>query len=155
MSFDFRSPLLIRRPGHATTLLDAAALLVSTIAMQGALAAEPADVCPALRQIVAAADFRQLHDVPAAQLPGVASAQDCRTTTHTFDCHWRAHWQADGVVNDPLEEMGADIAACLPNVIHDVNTPTHQHFVVTGMERRVAVTASIISPNELRLFVTR
>ncbi|HXZ09277.1 MAG TPA: hypothetical protein VEI25_14605 [Paraburkholderia sp.] len=123
--------------------------------MQWALAAEPADVCPALRQIVAASDFRQLHDAPAAQLPGVASAQDCRTTTHAFDCHWRAHWQADGVVNDPLEEMGADIAACLPNVIHDVNTPTHQHFVVTGMDRRVSVTASVISPNELRLLVTR
>jgi len=155
MSFDFRSPLLIRRPGRGATLLSAAALLVSTTAMEGALAAEPADVCPALRQIVAAADFRQLHDAPAAQLPGLASPQDCRTTTYAFDCHWHAHWPADGVINDPLEEMGADIAACLPNVIHDVNTPTHQHFVVTGMERRVSVTASIISPNELRLLVTR
>jgi hypothetical protein len=51
--------------------------------------------------------------------------------------------------------MGADIAACLPNVIHDVNTPTRQHFIVTTPERRVNVTASVVAPNELRLRVTR
>lgn len=80
---------------------------------------------------------------------------DCRANTHAYDCHWRAHWQADGVVNDPLEEFGADIAACFPNVVHDVNTPTRQHFIVTTEDRRVNVTASVQGQNELRLRVTR
>ena len=101
------------------------------------------NVCPALQHIVDAPDFKQLHDEPAAQLPGVASADDCHANTHAYDCHWRAHWEADGVVNDPLEELGADIAACFPNVVHDVNTPTRQHFIVTKDDRRINVTASV------------
>jgi hypothetical protein len=161
MSLDRRSNLLPHRFERTSrfdfarqaAVLGAAALLLSTA--QAALATEPADVCPALKQIVAASDFKQSRTAPTARLPGVAAAEDYRTTTNTFDCHWRAHWQADGVINDPLEEMGADIAACLPNVIHDVNTPTRQHFVVTGMDRRVSVTASVVAPNELRLYVTR
>jgi hypothetical protein len=165
MSLDRRLPLLTHWFERASRLSFArqsaalgAALLLSTAAHSALAAettAEPVDVCPALKQIVAASDFKQLRNVPAAQLPGVESADDCRTSTHTFDCRWRAHWQADGVVNDPLEEIGADIAACLPNVIHDVNTPTRQHFIVTAPERRVNVTASVVAPNELRLRVTR
>ncbi len=153
MSFDRRLHPLTRLFGHPAATLGAAALL--SIAAHGALAAEPVDVCPALRQIVASSDFRQLRNEPAARLPGVASADDCRTSAHAFDCRWRAHWEADGVVTDPLEEIGADIAACLPNVVHDVNTPTRQHFVVTAPDRRVSVTASVVAPNELRLRVTR
>ncbi|CAB3689190.1 hypothetical protein [Paraburkholderia rhynchosiae] len=134
----------------------AAALLTSVAhAAQATQPTEPADVCPALKHIVEASDFKQLHTQPAAQLPGQANAEDCRANAHAYDCHWRAHWQADGVVNDPLEEIGADIAACFPNVIHDVNTPTRQHFIVTTAERRVNVTASVQGQSELRLRVTR
>jgi hypothetical protein len=153
MSFDRRSHPLTQR---AALALGAALLLAS--ATHAALAAqptEPADVCPALKHIVSAADFKQLHAQPAAQLPGVSAADDCRANAHAYDCHWRAHWQADGVVNDPLEEFGADIAACFPNVVHDVNTPTRQHFIVTTDDRRVSVTASVQGQNELRLRVTR
>jgi hypothetical protein len=153
MSFDRRSHPLTQR---AALALGAALLLAS--ATHTALAAqpnEPADVCPALKHIVSAPDFKQLHAQPAAQLPGVSATDDCRANTHAYDCHWRAHWQADGVVNDPLEEFGADIAACFPNVVHDVNTPTRQHFIVTTDDRRVNVTASVQGQNELRLRVTR
>ena len=135
----------------------AAALLLS-VGAHAALsvqAAEPADVCPALRHIVAASDFKQLHDEPAAQLPGVASADECRANSIAYDCHWRAHWEADGVVTDPLEELGADIAACFPNVVHDLNTPTRQHFIVTSGQRRITVTASVQGSSELRLRVAR
>jgi len=134
-----------------------AALLLSLAAEAAQMTppAEPADVCPALKHIVEASDFKQLRDQPAAQLPGLASADDCRASSHSYDCHWRAHWQADGVVTDPLEELGADIAACFPNVVHDLNTPTRQHFVVTAGERRINVTASVQGASELRLRVAR
>jgi hypothetical protein len=161
MSFDRRfHPLTQRLTRMSRPLfapLGAAALFLSfgAHAAQMVQAAEPADVCPALKHIVAAPDFKQLHDEPAAQLPGLASADDCRAKSNAYDCHWRAHWEADGVVTDPLEELGADIAACFPNVVHDLNTPTRQHFIVTSGERRIAVTASVQGSNELRLRVAR
>ncbi|APA86440.1 hypothetical protein BJG93_14325 [Paraburkholderia sprentiae WSM5005] len=116
---------------------------------------QPADICAALTHIVDASDFQQLSRESAAQLPGVSNADDCRASPHAYDCHWRAHWQADGAIDDPLEELGADIAACFPRVVHDVNTPVRQHFVVTTDARRVSVTASVQGHNELRLRVTR
>jgi hypothetical protein len=153
MSFDRRSHPLTQR---AALTLGAVLLLASAAhAAQATSPAEPADVCPALTHIVGAADFKQLRTQPAAQLPGLSNADDCRANTHAYDCHWRAHWQADGVVNDPLEEFGADIAACFPNIVHDVNTPTRQHFIVTTADRRVSVTASVQGQNELRLRITR
>lgn len=168
MSFDRRfnpltqrltrmSRFLTHRAAAPAIALGAAALLLSASvqAAQMAQPAEPANVCPALQHIVAAPDFKQLHDEPAAQLPGVASADDCHANSHAYDCHWRAHWEADGVVSDPLEELGADIAACFPNVVHDLNTPTRQHFVVTNGDRRINVTASVQGPNELRLRIVR
>ncbi|EDZ99611.1 conserved hypothetical protein [Burkholderia sp. H160] len=134
----------------------AALLLTNAVdAAQTAEPNQPADICAALTHIVDASDFRQLPGQTAAQLPGVSKADDCRASPHTYDCHWRAHWQADGVVNDPLEELGADIAACFPQVVHDVNTPVRQHFIVTTDARRVNVTASVQGQNELRLRVTR
>ncbi|CAB3803709.1 hypothetical protein [Paraburkholderia fynbosensis] len=153
MSFDRRSHPLTQRLALA---LGAALLVASTAhAAQATQPNEPADVCPVLKHIVDADDFKQLRSQPAAQLPGVSTADDCRANAHTYDCHWRAHWEADGVINDPLEELGADIAACFSNVVHDVNTPTRQHFIVTTAERRVSVTASVQGQNELRLRVTR
>jgi hypothetical protein len=139
------------------TTFGAAAVLLSVSAhgAQMVQTAEPADVCPALKHIVATPDFKQLHDEPAALLPGLASADDCRANSNAYDCHWRAHWDADGVVSDPLEELGADIAACFPNVVHDLNTPTRHHFIVTSGERRITVTASVQGSNELRLRVAR
>ncbi|AFT87309.1 hypothetical protein [Paraburkholderia phenoliruptrix] len=152
MSLDRRSS-----PLHRLGLALGAAMLLAGAAhaAQTTPPNEPADVCPALKHIVEASDFKQLHAQPAAQLPGVESTEDCRANAHAYDCHWRAHWQADGVVNDPLEEIGADIAACFPNVVHDVNTPTRQHFIVTTAARRVNVSASVQGQNELRLRVTR
>ena len=112
MSFDRRPYPLTQR---AALALGAALLLTSAAyAAQATQPTEPADVCPALKHIVDAPDFKQLP----RNLP-----RNCRhigrgrlpRRQHAYDCHWRAHWQADGVVNDPLEEFGADIAACFPN----------------------------------------
>ncbi|MGF6574559.1 hypothetical protein SAMN05443245_3216 [Paraburkholderia fungorum] len=153
MSSDRRSSALIQR--LALAFGSALLLTCAAQAAQAAQSAEPADVCPALKHIVDATDFKQLQSQPDARLPGVANGDDCNSSKHSYDCHWRAHWQADGVINDPLEEIGADIAACFPNVVHDVNTPTRQHFIVKTDDRRVSVTASVQGQNELRLRVVR
>jgi hypothetical protein len=165
MSFDRRLPsfsrlsLRVAQSGRVAALTATAALLFATAANAAQLApvkqAEPADVCPALSHIVSSADFKKLRDEPAAKLPGVDPLDDCRGNSHSYDCHWRAHWEADGFVNDPLEEIGADIAACFPNVVHDINTPTRQHFIVKTADRRVSVTASVQGQNELRLRIAR
>ena len=153
MSSDRRSSALTQR--LALAFGSALLLTCAAHAAQAAQATEPADVCPALKHIVDATDFKHLQTQPDAQLPGVASDDDCNSSKHAYDCHWRAHWQADGVINDPLEEIGADIAACFPNVVHDINTPTRQHFIVKTDDRRVSVTASVQGQNELRLRVVR
>ncbi|MPW20827.1 hypothetical protein GCT13_29155 [Paraburkholderia sp. CNPSo 3157] len=139
--------------------ISAAALLFATAAhaaqMTPAAHEEPVDICPALSHIVSSADFKKLDDEPDAQLPGVDAIDGCRANAHSYDCHWRAHWEADGFVNDPLEEIGADMAACFPNAVHDINTRTRQHFIVKTANRRVSVTASVRGQNELRLRVAR
>jgi hypothetical protein len=158
MSLDRRLPSLSRL-SHRFALTATAALLLTTAAHAAQTVsvkqAEPADVCPALSHIVSSADFKKLRDEPAAKLPGVDPIDDCRANAGSYDCHWRAHWEADGFVNDPLEEIGADIAACFPNVVHDINTPTRQHFIVKTADRRVSVTASVQGQNELRLRIAR
>lgn len=153
MSIARRSSLLLSR----VALACGAALLLAGLADAAPTNAlnQPADICAALTHIVDATDFRQLPNESAAQLPGASDPDACRANTHAYDCHWRAHWQADGIINDPLEELGADIAACFPRVVHDVNTPMRQHFIVTTETRRVNVTASVQGQNELRLRVTR
>lgn len=117
------------------------------------------DVCSALKEIVAAKSFTTLDQARPLMPAGAPGQGTCRASSHAYDCHWKAHWGADGVVSDPLQELGADIAACFPNVVHDVNTATRQHFVIRGDERdaprRVAMTASIDGPSALRLRVVR
>ena len=72
MSFDRRSHPLTQRLvlalGAALLVTSAAHAAEATLANP---ANEPADVCPALKHIVDAADFRQLQTQPAAQLPGI------------------------------------------------------------------------------------
>jgi hypothetical protein len=137
------------------TAFGAAALLLSVgaHAAQMVQAAEPADVCPALRHIVSASNFKQLHDEPDAQLPGLASADDCRANSNAYDCHWRAHWQADGVVTDPLEELGADIAACFPNVVHDLGRAPHQRHGERARVQRIASARRTLSVPALRFIL--
>jgi hypothetical protein len=129
------------------TIASCAVALVATSAM----AEEIPDVCPVLKQIVTAPKFTQLREDHVA----LSDIDDCRISAHVYDCRWHAHWPADGIVNDPLEELGADVAACFSDVIHDGNTPTRQHFFVKSPYGRVSLTASVQGPRELRLLVTR
>lgn len=129
------------------TITSCAVAFIATSAMAG----EIPDVCPALKQIVTAPKFTQLREDHVA----LSDIDHCRISTHVYDCRWSAHWPADGTVNDPLEELGADVAACFSDVIHDGNTPTLQHFFLGSPYGRVSLTASVQGPRELRLLVTR
>jgi hypothetical protein len=134
--------------------------LVAAIALMPALHASAEDLpdwCGALKTIVATPSFDTLSK-SAPLLPAGSPGQGtCRGSTHVYDCHWKAHWGPDGVVADPLEELGADIAACFPDVRHDVNTATRQHFNVrdAASKRAISLTATIEGPTALRLRVVR
>ncbi|WP_250455880.1 hypothetical protein [Caballeronia sp. ATUFL_M2_KS44] len=115
------------------------------------------DVCSALKTIVATDSFATLGRSPALMPAGSPGQGMCRGSRHVYDCRWKVHWGADGVVADPLQELGADIAACFPDVRHDVNTAMRQHFIVRDEagKQRVSMTATIDGPSELRLRVVR
>jgi hypothetical protein len=120
------------------------------------------DVCSALKAIVAAKSFSTLDAAHPPMPAGAPGQGTCRASAHAYDCRWQAHWGADGVVADPLQELGADIAACFRDVRHDVNTATRQHFVIRANDeggaraaRTVALMATIDGPNALRLRVVR
>ena len=125
--------------------------------MLHASAEELPDVCSALKSIVAAESFATLGKNAALMPAGSPGQGTCRGSRHVYDCRWKAHWGADGVVADPLQELGADIAACFPDVRHDVNTATRQHFIVRDERAKhaVSLTASIDGPSSLRLRVVR
>jgi hypothetical protein len=115
------------------------------------------DVCTALKTIVAADSFIALAKSAPLMPAGSAGQGTCRGGAHVYDCHWKAHWEADGVVSDPLEELGADIAACFPDVRHDVNASTRQHFILhdEASKRAISMTVTVDNPGMLRLRVVR
>lgn len=131
--------------------------LCASLAPTYVFAADLPDVCGALKHIIATPNFTTLRAQPAMLPPGAPGQGECRASQHSYDCHWKAHWEADGVVADPLQELGADIASCFPDVVHDVNTANRQHFVVRGDEAhgRVSVSASVDGPSALRLRIVR
>jgi hypothetical protein len=115
------------------------------------------DVCSALKDIVTADSFATLAARAPLMPAGSPGQGACKGGAHIYDCRWKAHWGPDGVVADPLEELGADIAACFPDVRHDVNTATRQHFILrdAANKRPVRLTATIDGPSALRLIVVR
>ncbi|SAK89876.1 hypothetical protein AWB79_06483 [Caballeronia hypogeia] len=136
------------------------AALVAALLLSPALSASAEDlpdVCSALKAIVAAPSFHALAKERAPLPAGSPGQGTCRGSAHSYDCRWRAHWGADGVVADPLQELGADIAACFPDVRHDVNTATRQHFALrSASDKRVtSMTATIEAPNTMRLRIVR
>ncbi|SAK80739.1 hypothetical protein AWB80_05099 [Caballeronia pedi] len=127
------------------------------VPMLSASAEDLPDVCSALKTIVDAHAFDTLAKDRALLPAGSPGQGTCKSSAHTYDCRWRAHWGADGIVADPLQELGADIAACFPDVRHDVNTATRQHFALrdTTDKRVTTMTATIEAPNTLRLRIVR
>ncbi|WP_106856753.1 hypothetical protein [Caballeronia novacaledonica] len=125
--------------------------------MLSASAEDLPDVCSALKTIVDAPAFDTLAKGRALLPPASPGQGACRGSAHVYDCRWRAHWGPDGVVGDPLQELGADIAACFPDVRHDVNTSTRQHFALLDASGKhvTTLTATIETPNTMRLRIVR
>jgi hypothetical protein len=119
-----------------------------------------AGICPALTHVVSAADssFAGLSGDPAARPPAAQDAADCRASASAYDCQWQVRANADnpsGTASVALQALGADIAACLPEAVHDVNSPGRQHFYIKRGANRVTVTATAPAAASLRLVVTR
>jgi hypothetical protein len=147
-----RSMQLARRMAAAVA---ASCALSLAVAPALTYADEVPDTCAALAHVVSTRDFQTLRGQRGGMLTDAPFLGDCRAARHVYDCRFAAHWGADGVVSDPLEEMGADIAACFSNVVHDVNTPTRQHFTIRSDSGPVSVTASVDGPRTLHLRIVR
>ena len=112
-------------------------------------------ICPALKHIVGAGDTASLRDDPAARPILAQGPVECHIAGNTYDCHWQAvSASSDGTAAAALQELGADIAACLPDAVHDVNSPSRQHFYIESDTARVNVTATTQGNSQLRLVVS-
>jgi hypothetical protein len=112
--------------------------------------------CAALKRIVAAAPsgFTQLtpEDGRSVAQPYGDDAR-CSATRAGYQCTWTPHGDA-GSSAAALQAVAADIAACLPDATHDVNSPPRQHFYLGERAQRTQITATTAGANQLKLEVT-
>jgi hypothetical protein len=137
----------------ATALTCAAALAVAPRLARADDAASP---CAALKRIVSAApgSFAQLspEDGKGVAQPYGDDAS-CNATRSSYECTWTPHGDA-GSSAAALQAVAADIAACLPDATHDVNSPPRQHFYIGERAARTQITATTASANKLKLVVS-
>ncbi|SEI90979.1 hypothetical protein SAMN05192539_100520 [Paraburkholderia diazotrophica] len=112
--------------------------------------------CAALKRIVAAAPtgFSQLtpDDGKGVAQPYGNDAQ-CGTTKGTYECMWTPTGGA-GSSTTALQAVAADIASCLPDATHDVNSPARQHFYIGPRDARTQITAMPAGASRLKLIVS-
>jgi hypothetical protein len=112
--------------------------------------------CAALKRIVAAAPggFTQLgpDDGRGVAQPYGDDAR-CSATGTRYECTWTPHGDA-GSSAAALQSVAADIAACLPDATHDVNSPPRQHFYLGERAQRTQITATTAGANKLKLVVS-
>ncbi|PXW24731.1 hypothetical protein [Paraburkholderia caballeronis] len=112
--------------------------------------------CTALKHIVAA---RQdgFGALTPADGRGVSepygSDPRCSAGRGSYQCEWTPHQDA-GTATDALEGVAADIASCLPDATHDVNSPSRQHFYLGERGNRTQITATTIGAGRVRLTVS-
>jgi hypothetical protein len=143
---------------HRSTLFRATvagatlALLVPAIAR----ADDAPSPCAALKRIVAAAPggFAQLSpaDGQGVAQPYGDDAQ-CSGSRASYQCVWTPHGDA-GSSATALQAVAADIASCLPDATHDVNSPARQHFYIGARNARTQITATTAGANKLKLVVS-
>ncbi len=127
-------------------------------AESAAHADDTASPCAALKRIVAAAPQ---HFAALAPNDGRAVAQPygddahCTTTRDTYQCEWSTRNADADSGGNPLEGVGADIAACLPDATHDLNSPGRQHFYLGARGSRTEITAQTEGSSRVRLSVSR
>jgi hypothetical protein len=112
--------------------------------------------CTALKRIVAAAPggFTQLSpaDGQGVAQPYGDDAQ-CSAAHASYQCVWTPHGDA-GSSASALQAVAADIASCLPDATHDVNSPARQHFYLGAHDARTQITATTAGANKLKLVVS-
>jgi hypothetical protein len=143
----------MRRSYHA---LLAASLAASALIPLTARADDAPSPCAALKRIVAAAPtgFSQLtpDDGKGVAQPYGNDAQ-CSATKGSYQCQWTPNADA-GSSTTALQSVAADIASCLPDATHDVNSPSRQHFYIGPRESRTQITAMPAGSSKLKLVVS-
>lgn len=137
--------------------LAGAALLIT---VSGAVGTARADdipsPCTTLKRIVAArpSGFSTLtpEDSQGIARPN-GSDPRCEVANGTYRCEWTPHDDA-GTTSDALEGVAADIAACLPDATHDVNSPVRQHFYLGERGDRTQIAVTIAGGSRIRLVVS-
>ncbi|ACC70405.1 hypothetical protein PPMP20_07800 [Paraburkholderia phymatum] len=136
-----------------------ARLIALATAIAPPLAASADDApppCSALKRIVAAAPtgFSQLtpDDGKGIAQPYGTDAQ-CGASQGSYACSWTPSGGA-GSSTTALQAVAADIASCLPDATHDVNSPARQHFYIGPREARTQITAMPAGANKLKLVVS-
>jgi hypothetical protein len=143
---------------HRSTLFNAAAAALSLVALlaSSAHADDAPNPCAALKRIVAAAPggFAQLSpaDGQGVAQPYGDDAQ-CGAAHASYQCVWTPHGDA-GSSASALQAVAADIAACLPDATHDVNSPARQHFYLGARDARTQITATTAGANRLKLVIS-
>lgn len=136
--------------------LTALALTALTCASLPSFADDAPSPCAALKRIVAAAPqgFGQLspEDGKGVAQPYGDDAQ-CAATKGSYQCMWTPHGDA-GSSAAALQAVAADIASCLPDATHDVNSPGRQHFYIGERDARTQITAMPASASKLKLVVS-
>ncbi|MPW21145.1 hypothetical protein GCT13_30780 [Paraburkholderia sp. CNPSo 3157] len=112
--------------------------------------------CAALKRIVAAAPtgFSQLtpDDGKGVAQPYGNDAQ-CGATKGGYECMWTPN-EGAGSSTTALQAVAADIASCLPDATHDVNSPARQHFYIGPRDARTQITAMPAGASKLKLIVS-
>ena len=112
--------------------------------------------CAALKRIVAAAPsgFSQLtpDDGKGVAQPYGDDAQ-CGAAKGSYQCSWTPTGGA-GSSTVALQAVAADIASCLPDATHDVNSPARQHFYIGSRDARTQITAMPAGANKVKLVVS-
>ena len=148
-----------RRARHTDsirTIVTLTALASAALMPLSARADDAPSPCAALRRIVAAAPtgFSQLtpDDGKGVAQPYGNDAR-CAAAKDSYECSWTP---SGGVGSSmaALQAVAADIASCLPDATHDVNSPARQHFTIGSREARTQITAMPAGASKVKLVVS-
>jgi hypothetical protein len=141
---------------HAARFAGRALLLTIPIAIGTARANDVPSPCAALKHIVAArpGGFSTLtpEDGHGIAQP-YGSNSRCGIANGAYRCEWTPGRDA-GSTSDALEGVAADIASCLPDATHDVNSPGRQHFYLGERGNGTQITVTTADGSRIRLDVS-
>ncbi|MEI6001895.1 hypothetical protein H3V53_33535 [Paraburkholderia bengalensis] len=145
--------------GRTRFLLEIAvltAVAAATTMSTPARADDAPSPCAALKRIVAAAPngFSQLTpDDGQGMAQPYGSDAKCSASKGSYECMWTPSGGA-GSSTTALQAVAADIASCLPDATHDVNSPARQHFYLGPRNARTQITAMPAGAAKLKLVVS-